>query len=125
MDSTVDMRHSFDLTIRFKTATLEDRMLLCNALDGYELEKGIADQLVLDVVECQEEQILVRITPMRPLTYKDIARFIGGIVEFAGEQTNWRLDLVPAGIRWDVTKYGVPSERFDRSLLLSHPRRQQ
>ncbi len=125
MEASVGVRHAFDLTLRIRPAPLEDRLILCNALDGYEVERGLAEILVLDVVECHETEVVVRFTPMRPLTYKSLNEYIRDMMEFVGEQTNWRLDVEAVGIKWEVAKYGVPSERFDRGLLLSHPKRQE
>jgi hypothetical protein len=125
MAKHVEIKHSFELVLEGEESSLSDKLLLCNAFDGYEVLQDVGDRMVIDVMEFIGNRLILKISLKKPLTYKQISDYIDDMLEFAGEQTNYHVTLKPVGIRWDVREPGELSESFDESLLISHPRREE
>jgi hypothetical protein len=123
MKNHIEIRHSFKLTFKAKASTMSDKLLLCNAIDGYEVLKDVADIMVIDVLSFDEELLNIKVSLKEPLTYKEIDEYIQDMVEFVKEQTNYKVDFEPSGIEWDIKKLGTTSVLFDSDLLISHPQR--
>lgn len=125
MAEHVEIKHSFELILEAEDSSLSDKLLLCNAFDGYEVVRDVGDLFIIDVIEFVGERLVLRISLKRPLTYKEINEYVEDMLEFAGEQTNYHVTLKPVGIRWEVKEPGALAEWFDESLLISHPRRKE
>jgi hypothetical protein len=125
MAEHVEIKHSFELVLEAEESSLADKLLLCNAFDGYEVLRDVGDRMVIDVLEFVGTRLLLRISLKKPLTYKQISDYVDDMLDFAGEQTNYHVILKPVGIRWVVREPGELGESFDQSLLISHPRRKE
>jgi hypothetical protein len=125
MREQAEIKHSFELILETEESTLADKLLLSNAIDGWEVVRGIGEVLVVDVVEFIGNRLVLRLSLKQPLTYKEINEYIDDMLEFAGEQTNYHITLKPLGIRWDLRATGATGDRFDESLLISRSRRSE
>jgi hypothetical protein len=123
MKSHIEIRHSFKLTFKVNECNISEKLLLCNAIDGYEVLKDVADIMVIDVLSFDEDALNIKVSLKEPLTYKEIDEYILDMVEFVKEQTNYKVDFEPMGIEWDIKKFGTASVLFDQDLLISHPQR--
>lgn len=117
-----EIRRSFELILDTEECTLSDKLLVSNAIDGWQVVRGVGEVLDVDVLEFVGTRLVLRLTLRQPLTYKEIDRYVSDLLAFAGEQTNYHVNLKAAGIRWD-TKGAAPADRFDESLLISRSRR--
>lgn len=81
---TVIVQNPLDVIIAIDSEeelTGEQIFALADALDGYEVEKEIADKLVVDIVEISSAGVFaVHIIPKQMLTYKDLDYFIHDMV---------------------------------------------
>ena len=123
MKDHIEIRHSFRLTLDVQDCTMSEKLLLCNAFDGYEVLKEVSEILIIDVVSFDRNKLILKVSLKEPLTYKEIDEYIMDMTEFVKEQTNYHIDFDPVGIEWDVKKYGHVSALFDSNLLISHPKR--
>jgi hypothetical protein len=123
MKTHIEIRHSFKLVFDVQECTMSEKLLLCNAFDGYEVLKEVAEIFVVDVLSFDQGTLTLRISLKEPLTYKEIDEYIGDMMEFVKEQTNYKIDFSPVAIHWDIKKYGHVSDLFDSNLLISHPTR--
>jgi hypothetical protein len=80
----VIVQNPMDVIISLNTEdelTGEQMFALADALDGYEIEKGIKEKLVVDIVEISSAGIFaVHIIPKQMLTYEDLIYFINDMV---------------------------------------------
>ncbi len=125
MREQAEIKHSFELILDTEECSLSDKLLLSNAIDGWEVVRGVGDILVVDVLEFLGNRLVLKVSLKRPLTYKEINEYMEDLLEFAGEQTNYHVSMKPAGIRWDLKGTGALSDRFDESLLISRSRRSE
>jgi len=125
MREHVEISHGFELVVKTEDSTLSDKLLLCNAFDGYEVVRGISDILIVDVLEFIGNRLVLRVSLKEPLSYKEISEYLEDMLRFAAEQTNYHINMKPIGVRWDVKPPGAVSERFDESLLISLPQRKE
>jgi len=125
MREHVEIRHGFELVLETEDCTLADKLLICNAFDGYEVVRGVSDILIVDVLEFIDNRLVLRVSLKEPLTYKEINDYLEDMLDFAAEQTNYHVNMKAAGVKWDVKTPGMVSERFDESLLISHPHRKE
>jgi len=121
--SHIEIRHSFKLVFDVQECTMSEKLLLCNAFDGYEILKEVSDIIVVDVLSFDQNNLTIRISLKEPLTYKEIDEYISDMMGFVKEQSNYHIDFTPVGIHWDIKKYGHVSDLFDSNLLISHPTR--
>jgi hypothetical protein len=119
----IEIRHSFKLKFDVQECSMSEKLLLCNAFDGYEVLKEVADIVVVDVLSFDANQLVLRVSLKEPLTYKEIDDYIADMMEFVKEQTNYHIDFNAVGIEWDIKKFGHVSDLFDSNLLISHPKR--
>lgn len=120
-----EIRHSFELILETEECTLSDKLLVSNAIDGWQVVRGVGDILDVDILEFVGTRLSVRVRLKQPLTYKEINEYIEDFLEFTGEQTNYHVTLKPSGIRWDTRGGGGTGDRFDESLLISRSRRSE
>lgn len=123
MTKHIEIRHSFKLNFDVQECSMSQKLLLCNAFDGYEVLKEVSDILVIDVVSFDKSRLTLKVSLKEPLTYKEIDEYINDMMDFVKEQTNYHIDFDPVGIEWDVKKWGHASALFDSKLLISHPKR--
>ena len=123
MKNHIEIRHSFKLTFRVNECNISEKLLLCNAIDGYEVLKDVADIMVIDVLSFDQDILSIKVSLKEPLTYKEIDEYIQDMTEFVKEQTNYKVEFEPVGIEWDIKKLGNVSVLFDSDLLISHPQR--
>src|SRR5512136_1346668 len=97
-----EIRHSFELILDTEDCTLSDKLLVSNAIDGWQVVRGVGDVLDIDVLEFVGNRLALRVSLRQPLTYKEINEYIEDMLAFAGEQTNYHVTMKPAGIRWDT-----------------------
>ncbi|MCU0799050.1 MAG: hypothetical protein MUC62_05205 [Candidatus Thermoplasmatota archaeon] len=80
----VIVQNPMDVIISLNTEdelTGEQMFALADALDGYEIEKGIKEKLVVDIVEISSAGIFaVHVIPKQMLTYEDLIFFINDMV---------------------------------------------
>lgn len=127
MGNHVEIPHNFTMTMRIEgeDITLEDRLMLCNFIDAYEVVKDLTDILVVDVLKVDEKRVTVKISLKNALTYKEIAEYISDLVKYVGEEMKWKVKAVPETIEWEIKKFGAVSEQFDVSDILLHPKRME
>ncbi len=119
-----EARRSFELIFDTEECTLSDKLLVSNAIDGWQVVRGVGEVIDVDILEFVGNRLVLRLTPRQPLTYKEIDTYVADLLAFAGEQTNYHVNLKPSGIRWD-TKGAGPADRFDESLLISKTSRSE
>jgi len=120
-----EIRHSFELILETEDCTLSDKLLVSNAIDGWQVVRGVGEVLDIDVLEFVGNRLLLRVSLRQPLTYKEINEYVEDMLAFAGEQTNYHVTMKPSGIRWDTKLAGATGDRFDESLLISRSRRSE
>jgi len=120
-----EIRRSFELIIETEESNLSDKLLVSNAIDGWEVVRGVGEVLDVDVLEFVGNRLVVRVSLKLPLTYKEINEYVDDLLSFAGEQTNYHVTMKPLGIRWDTKGSGTTGDRFDESLLISRSRRSE
>lgn len=80
----VIVQNPMDVIISLNTEdelTGEQMFALADALDGYEIKKGIKEKLVVDIVEISSAGIFaVHLIPKQMLTYEDLIYFINDMV---------------------------------------------
>jgi hypothetical protein len=118
-----EIRRSFELYIDTEDCSLSDKLLISNAVDGWQVVRGVFEVLDVDVLEFVGTRMVLRVSLRQPLTYKEINGYIDDLLAFAAEQTNYHVNLKPAGIRWETRAAGPTGDRFDESLLISRSRR--
>jgi hypothetical protein len=118
-----EIRRSFELVLDTEDCTLSDKLLVSNAIDGWQVVRGVGEVLDVDILEFVGTRLVLRLSLRKPLTYKEINGYIEDLLAFTGEQTNYHVNLKPAGIRWDTKGAGPTADRFDESLLISRSRR--
>ena len=123
MKTHIEIRHSFKVSFKVEDCTMSEKLLLCNAIDGYEVLKDVSDIMVIDVLSFDQSLLIIKVSLKEPLTYKEIDEYILDMVEYVREQTNYKADFDPVGIEWDVKKLGNVSVLFDSDQLISHPAR--
>ena len=119
----IEIRHGFTITFKTEEASLSEKIFLSNAFDGYEVLREVTDVLVIDVEGFDDKTFTVRVSLKVPLTYKEIDEYIKDMIAFVREQTNYKINFEPVGIKWDVKSFGNVSERFDSSLLIGQTKR--
>ena len=112
MKDHIEIRHSFKMTIETGDCSMSEKLLLCNAFDGYEVLKEVSEIVVIDVVSFERNLITLKVSLKEPLTYKEIDEYISDMIEFVREQTNYKIDFEPIGIDKTV---------FTAFLLFFHP----
>ncbi len=123
MKNLIEISHGFDLTVSTKNCTLEDKMVLCNAFDGYELREGVKDLALVDVMAIEKDEFHLKVTLKQPLTYIEIGSYILGMVEHAKSQLGRNMELEPVSIRWNLSTFGAESDVLDERLLAASPLR--
>lgn len=118
-----EARRSFELILDTEDCTLSDKLLVSNAIDGWPVVRGLGEVLEVDIAEFVGNRLVLKMNLKQPLTYKEINGYVDDLLAFAGEQTNYHVNLKPAGIRWDMKGAGPAGDRFDESLLISKSRR--
>jgi hypothetical protein len=118
-----EARRSFELHLDTEDCTLSDKLLVSNAIDGWPVVRGLGEVLDLDILEFIGNRLVLRVSLKQPLTYKEINGYMEDMLAFAGEQTNYHVNIKPAGIRWDAKGAGPAPDRFDESLLISRSSR--
>jgi hypothetical protein len=121
----IEIRHGFDLIIIARDCSLEDKMVLCNAFDGYELCEGVKTFALVDVLGIQGDEFQLRVTLKQPLTYIEIGSYIRGMVNYAKEQIEKDITLKPQNIHWNLSTFGAESDIIDERLLETSPLRGQ
>ena len=125
MREHAEVKRSFELILETEECSLSDKLLLSNALDGWQLVRSIGDILDIELLEFVGTRLVLRVSLKQPLTYKEINEYLEDMLDFAGEQTNYHVNVKPLGIRWDARGAGTVSDRFDESLLISRSRRSE
>ncbi len=120
-----EIRRSFELIFDTEDCTLSDKLLVSNAIDGWQVVRGAGEVLDIDVMEFVANRLVLRVSLRQALTYKEINEYIEDLLAFAGEQTNYHVTIKPTGIRWDTKGAGPTADRFDESLLISRSRRSE
>jgi hypothetical protein len=118
-----EIRRSFELILDTEDCTLSDKLLVSNAIDGWQVVRGAGEVLDVDVLEFVGNRMILRVSLRQALTYKEINEYLEDLLAFAGEQTNYHVNIKPAGIRWDTRTAGPTGDRFDERLLISRSRR--
>lgn len=84
---TVIVQNSLDVIIALDNVddlNGEEIFALADALDGYEVDRGIEEQIVVDIVEISSAGVFaVHIIPKQMMTYKDIMEHIDQMVSAA------------------------------------------
>lgn len=123
MKEEVEVRRSFDVVVPIKNLLLKEKMLLCNAFDGYEVVRNVSDIVVVDTLGFDSEKFLIKVTLLKPLTYKEIHEVVCDIFKYIYEKTGVDIDINDIGIRWDVREFGKPSSFFNQELFESDEKR--
>ena len=84
---TVIVQNSLDVIISLDNVDDikgEEMFALADALDGYEVEKGIEDKIVIDIVEISSAGVFaVHVIPKQLMTYSEIMSYIDDMVKTA------------------------------------------
>ena len=88
---------------------------LADALDGYEIEKGIEESLVVDIVEISSAGVCaVHVNPKQMFTYKDIMKHVHQMVTGALKRKDLPFDQYKVKkVLFRTRKPGKPSETVE------------
>ncbi|MEW5760495.1 MAG: DUF835 domain-containing protein [Candidatus Thermoplasmatota archaeon] len=121
----VEIKHPFDLVFRIEKCPISDKLQICNAFDSYEVLRGVEDVFVVDVLEINENQLLLRISLKEPVTYKEISEYINDMLNFVKEKTKLHGMIEPIGIKWFIKDFGSISEKFEEKRLADNSKRKE
>ncbi len=119
----IEIRHRFEVDLALSEGTLQQRLLVCNALDAYELREGVSSELVTDVLRLDETSVTLKVTPRSAVTYEEIGEHLGAMATAAAQATGGLVQLRVVAIRFEVETFGTVSDLLTAKDLQQDPKR--
>jgi len=121
-DEEVQVTFPFLLYIRIENSSLKEMMELCDGFDVFEMvpenedkkrdygEKNAHRTMIVDVIEVAKDEIVIKITLQKSLTYSEIYDQLMKLVDFVKMRTKREIFMHISRILWEKPMFGVPSE---------------
>ncbi len=121
-DEEVQVTFPFLLYIRIENSSLKEMMELCDGFDVFEMvpenedkkrdygEKNAHRTMIVDVIEVAKDEIVIKITLQKSLTYSEIYDQLMKLVDFVKMRTQREIFMHISRILWEKPMFGVPSE---------------
>ncbi len=72
----VKIKYPFEVTINVGDLPIKEKFKLCDAFDAYEVEREREETLVIDVIKIEKDEVKLKITLKRPITYEAIYEYL-------------------------------------------------
>jgi len=131
-DEEVQITFPFLLYIRIENSNLQEMMELCDGFDVYEMipegtpdveipkERSALRTMIVDVIEVAKDEIVIKITLQKSLTYSEIYEQLMKLLDFVKRRTKREIFMHISRILWEKPMFGVPSEIRRRTVEELH-----
>lgn len=121
-EEEVQVTFPFLLYIRIENSSLKEMMELCDGFDVFEMVPDESDiqkdtkgknaqrTMIVDVIEIAKDEIVIKITLQKSLTYSEIYDELTKLVDFVKMRTKREIFMHISRILWEKPMFGVPSE---------------
>lgn len=122
-DSEVQITFPFLLYIRIENSNLQEMMELCDGFDVFEMvpdgkeaagelleERKAHRIMIVDVIEVAKDEIVIKITLQKSLTYSEIYEHLMKLLDFVKKRTKREIFMHISRILWEKPMFGLPSE---------------
>ena len=121
-EEEVQVTFPFLLYIRIENSSLKEMMELCDGFDVFEMVPDESDKqkdrkgknaqrtMIVDVIEIAKDEIVIKITLQKSLTYSEIYDELTKLVDFVKMRTKREIFMHISRILWEKPMFGVPSE---------------
>ncbi len=122
----VEVTHPFLVYIRMEDQSFKQMMNICDSFDVWEVARsgGLKDtggsndgdllteetmKMIVDVMEVRKNEVVIKITPQKPMTYTGIYDCIQKLLNFVKERQPNDCFLQVDRIVWELDLFGIPS----------------